>query len=815
MTDASPHGITLHGITYELAAAASEMKKRRDAEDDFYTFVQQAWHVIEGGKPFVGGWATEIMCQHLEEVYHGRIKRLLINIPPRMTKSTCVSVMFPIWCWIKNPALQFLTISYAEKFSRRDNVKARRLLKSDWFQRRWGDRIKLAEDQDTKERVDNMQGGYRVAAGMDGSITGEGGDCILLDDANNTRDNSQAALENAISVFTEVLPTRFNNFKEGTMVNVQQRTNEGDVSGWIKKNQPKDWVCLILPMEFEIDRRCVTVPIKSTSGKPWQDPRIEEGELLMPERVGPRELKILKTSLASEYACTPYEAPILMGDLSLKPIGEVRVGNEVIGWGLNESPVEKSSKYGRQHLKRAKVVDVFSSIKPIVRITLDSGEVIRCTPDHQWYVRWKSERGHLVYQPAAIGRGLCRVCPPRLDVLSPDEERDAGWLAGFFDGEGTVSMCAKQSGYRSSAAISFFQGAGRNKPLCDKLESVLLRFGFDFRIYEDMRPDKKNCDMYPYRHYAIRGLGLPAFQKFLHTIRPLKWRQRMMDGALGAKFIKGHEKVISIEPDGEGIVYSLKTETGNYVVWGLASKNCAGQLQQRPAPAAGGIIKKAWFKPWKSEFIPKCSYIIQGWDTASSARKEAAYSACLTMGIFKDDMGQPALILLGAWRKRVEFPELYETVQRMVKDYGWTTKDRKMRNGYKPDLVLVEEKSTGIPLIQTFNKAGAMLTAWRPDKYGDKIERVRRVTHILESGRVFVPMQAPDYTRPRNYAEVLINQAASFPNADSRDFVDCLSMILQRVINSGWIQHPMEKTAREEDTIEREYRSDSEGVAFY
>ena len=138
-----------------------------------------------------------------------------------------------------------------------------------------------------------------------------------------------------------------------------------------------------------------------------------------------------------------------------------------------------------------------------------------------------------------------------------------------------------------------------------------------------------------------------------------------------------------------------------------------------------------------------------------------------------------------------------------------------MRNGYRPDLVLVEEKSTGIPLIQTLNKAGGMLTPWRPDKYGDKIERVRRVTHILESGRVYVPMMAPDFKRMRNYADVLVNQAASFPNADSRDFVDVLSMILQRVINSGWIQHPMEKSARDEEETDRQYKADSEGVAFY
>ncbi len=727
--------------------------------------------------------------------------------------STCVSVLFPVWCWIKNPSEQMLTISYLERLAIRDNVKSRRLIKSDWFQKRWGERFKISADQDEKNRIDNMQGGYRVASGLDSGITGEGGSLLILDDPNNVKDQGDTALDNALDVYQNVLPTRYNDFKTGRFIVVQQRTSTRDISGYIEAHE-KEFVNLILPMEFEESRRCVTVPLKSTNGEVWQDPRQKEGDLLCPERIAEKELQRLKRALGNEYACTPYEAPILMGDLSLKPIGEIRVGDEVIGWALNDEPIEKSSKYGRQHLKRTKVIDVFSSVKPIVRITLDSGEVIRCTPDHKWYVRWKSDRGHLAYQPAAVGRGLCRICPPRLPILSPEDERDAGWLAGFFDGEGTVSMCGKEAGYRASAAISFFQGAGRNKPICDRLEAALKRFGFEFHIYEDMRSDKKNCDMYPYRHYKLKGIGLPVFQRFLHTIRQTKWRQRMMDGALGAKFIQGHEKVISIDPDGEDIVYSLKTETGNYVVWGLASKNCAGQLQQRPAPMEGGMIKRAWWKAWKEAQPPQINYTIQAWDTATSEKDTAAYSACLTFGMFKDDHEHDSLILLSAWRKKVEFPELYKAVQRMAKDYRATTEERPINPKYAPDLILVEEKSSGIQLIQTFNKTGISLVGWRPDKYGDKIERVRRVTHLLETGRVYVPYKSPDFIKPMQYADLLINQCALFPKGDGRDFVDCLSMVLQRCINSGWILHSMEQSAAQEDEWRREHY-ETEGKALY
>lgn len=793
--------------------ALIELKLRRQAEDDFYTFVQQAWHIIEPGAKFQGGWALKTICEHLEEVYYGRIKRLLINQPPRTGKSSLISVLFPVWVWIKNPTEQMMCVSYAEKLAVRDNIKSRRLIKSKWFQTRWP-HLKLTDDQDTKSYVENTLGGYRYVTGVDGSITGFGSNLLICDDLNSVRDASDVILESTLSFYTDVLPTRFNDFKTGRMIVVQQRMDEKDISGWIIGHQKKEFICLILPMEFEESRRCITVPLKSTNGEPWQDPRINEGDLLWPERFGQPELKLLKSALAGEYACTPYEAPILMADLSLKPIGEVRPGDEIIGWSLNGEPIEKSSKYGRQHLRKSRVIEVFSSIKPIVKITLDSGEIIRCTPDHKWYVRWKSDRGHLAYQPAEVGRGLCRVCPAKLQTLSPEEERDAGWLAGFFDGEGSVSMCGKEAGYRASASISFFQGAGRNKPLCDKLESILLRFGFEFHVYEDDRPDKKNCGMYPYRHYKIKSIGLPTFQKFLHTIQVEKWRQRMVDGALGAKFIRGHEKVISIEPDGEGTVYSLKTETGNYVVWGLASKNCAGQLQQRPSPMEGGMIKRAWWQPWREDAPPNIRFTIQAWDTAMSIKDKAAYSACLTFGIFKDDHQHDSLILLSAWRKRVEFPDLYKAVQRMAKDYRATSEDRPINPRFAPDLILVEEKASGVQLIQTLNKTGISLVGWRPDKYGDKVERVRRTTHLLETGRVYVPYKGPDFTKPRQYADFLITQAALFPKGDGADLVDCLTMILQRCINSGWILHSLEYESAQDQEWKREY-TQQESPALY
>ncbi len=757
---------------YNLEDVEKELLERRAAAKSLHEFVKQAWPWVEGGREFVDGIHIKIICEHLEALYRGEIRNLLVNIPPRFCKSTLVSVMFPAWVWIQNPSLQFLYVSYALNLSMRDSVRCRRVIESPWYQSRWGHIFQLAGDQSTKIRFDNTKLGYRIATSVDGTLTGEGGDFLICDDPNNIRDErSETSFDSAIEWFTQVFSTRMNDPKTGRKVVIQQRAGQNDISGHILANEKEDWVHVCLPFEFEPERKCKTIILPSTNGKVWEDPRTKRGELLWPQRQGPEELRLLKKALRSEYACTPYEAPVLMGDLSLKPIGEVQIGDEVIGWSFNDSPVEKSSAYVRQSLKRVKVVDVFSSIKPVVKVTLDSGEVIRCTPDHKWYVRWRKGRD-TAYLPAAIGRGLCRVCPPKLPELSPAEQRVAGWLAGFFDGEGTTSMCGKAAGYRASATISFFQGAGRNKPICERLEDSLRQLGFDFRIYEDPRLDKKNCDMFPYRHYAIRGLGLPTFQKFLHVVQPSKWRQRMMDGALSTKFIRGHEKVVSIEPDGEDTVYSLKTETGNYVVWGLASKNCAGQLQQRPAPAEGGIIKRGWFKLWPAgKPFPSFEYIIQSYDTAFTEKAANDPSACTTWGIFPSE-GRWNAMLLDCWEEWLDYPSLR---RKAVEDASSLYGDPP----HVVDMVLIENKASG-PILKTdMALAGLPVKLYNPGM-ADKVQRTHMISHLIQNGLVYLPESDKEERRGmvRTWVEPFLEQIAMFPNGKHDDMHDTMTQAL-------------------------------------
>jgi predicted phage terminase large subunit-like protein len=124
----------------------------------------------------------------------------------------------------------------------------------------------------------------------------------------------------------------------------------------------------------------------------------------------------------------------------------------------------------------------------------------------------------------------------------------------------------------------------------------------------------------------------------------------------------------------------------------------------------------------------------------------------------------------------------------------------KPKAGRRPDTVLVEAKANGQMLIRDLAKAGIIATPWNPDKYGDKIARVRLVTDLIENGRVWLPGQPPSYDIPRKFAEEFLDQCVAFPASDSRDMVDTMSMALMRLKVSGWVVNTDDPTVPTYDT---------------
>jgi predicted phage terminase large subunit-like protein len=198
------------------------------------------------------------------------------------------------------------------------------------------------------------------------------------------------------------------------------------------------------------------------------------------------------------------------------------------------------------------------------------------------------------------------------------------------------------------------------------------------------------------------------------------------------------------------------------------------QYQQQPTSDSSAIVKREWWKRWESERPPPCDYILQTWDTAFEKNTRADYSACTTWGIFynDEDNGQPNIILLNAFKARMEWIELKKTAFEHYKDW-------------EPDNILIEKKATGAPLIYEFRAMGIPAMEFSPGKGQDKISRLNAVSDLIASGKVWVP--------DTRWAEELVDEIASFPSGEHDDLVDATTLALARFRQGGFIRLPSDE----------------------
>jgi len=275
-----------------------------------HEFVVQAWHVLEPDVPFIDGIHVHAICDHLQAITENRLRNLIINVPPGHAKSLLTTVFWPAWTWIDHPESRWLFSSYREPLATRDSVKCRRLIESDWYQVRWGDRYQLADDQNQKQRFENDRTGYRVIVPMS-SGTGERADYVVVDDPHSVdQAESDAERSSAVEWWNGSMSTRLNDFATGHKVVIQQRLNEADLTGDLLLKGGYELLCL--PAEFEPDRQCST-----SIG--WRDSRTQPGQLLWPEKITQAHLDSLKVTLGSyRYAGQYQQRPSPTGGGMLK-----------------------------------------------------------------------------------------------------------------------------------------------------------------------------------------------------------------------------------------------------------------------------------------------------------------------------------------------------------------------------------------------------------------------------------------------------------------------------------------------------------------
>lgn len=249
-------------------------------------FLRRVWHIVDP-KPFVASWHIDCICDHLAYVAMGEIRNLMINIPPRLTKTATVSVAFPAWVWTDEPETQFLCGSYSDDLALAAARGHRRIVESEWYGSRYPE-VVLLGDENRVEKFANNHGGYRETISMRSATTGKGGDIKILDDPHDAvQVEHEAVRKQAVMWHDNAWRSRNNDPNTVRHVYVGQRTHDGDIFGHVLAKEQKRWVHLNLPMEYDGARRCVTYRNKGEGnyGKPiFKDPRTKPNALLCPER---------------------------------------------------------------------------------------------------------------------------------------------------------------------------------------------------------------------------------------------------------------------------------------------------------------------------------------------------------------------------------------------------------------------------------------------------------------------------------------------------------------------------------------------------
>jgi len=198
------------------------------------------------------------------------------------------------------------------------------------------------------------------------------------------------------------------------------------------------------------------------------------------------------------------------------------------------------------------------------------------------------------------------------------------------------------------------------------------------------------------------------------------------------------------------------------------------QYMQQPTLDSAAFIKRTHWRIWEKDDPPQCDFIIQSWDTAHETKTTSDYTACTTWGVWynEEEGDRPSLILLDAFKDRMEFPELKEVALRQYKEWD-------------PDSFLVEKKAAGAPLIQELRRMGIPVDEFTPSRGNDKIARVNAVSDLFASGAVW----APD----RRWAKDVIEEIVAFPVGENDDYVDTMTQALLRFRNGGFISLPTDE----------------------
>lgn len=257
------------------------------AEKNLADFVRGAWPILEPVTKLSWSWHLDLICEHLtlvrdnkfRDVFGEGVQGMIVNVPPRTMKSLLITVFFPAWVWLTQPARRFMSVSYSKDLATQHSVLRRNVMTSTWYQGFWRDRFKFAKDQNLKTQYENNERGTMFSTAMHATATGLGGDILIFDDPlNPDQALSETERESVNTRFDNTFRTRLNDYRKGIMIVVMQRLHELDLTGHLLTKEKERWIHLKLPATAEKEEKWIFPVTQKTVER-------EPGELLWSERL--------------------------------------------------------------------------------------------------------------------------------------------------------------------------------------------------------------------------------------------------------------------------------------------------------------------------------------------------------------------------------------------------------------------------------------------------------------------------------------------------------------------------------------------------
>ena len=760
----------------DMLAQYEQSVTRERAQTDFMAYVHEMW------PGFISGRHHKVMAKKFQEIAEGKLKRLIINMPPRHTKSEFASYLLPSWFLGKYPGKKIIQCSNTAELAVGFGRKVRNLVGSEQYAKIFPN-VSLRADSKAAGRWSTSHNGEYFAIGVGGTVTGKGADLLIIDDPHSEQE-AKLAMSNS-EVFDSVY--------------------EWYTSGPRQRLQPGGSIIIVMCMTGD-------TPVLMANGveKPLRD--VREGDYVATFDKG-----VLTTSRVNGWKSNGVDTVYKVQTQS----GKILRANE-----RHPFLVENNGVLEWTRLKHLQTGDLLVSLKDVAA---------------RQGLKQSQESVERACQETATTE---KIQTPRyilLDTTGNGKEKSAQNLVA--KSQSTVTAFALRT---ITKIIGHLVAEGSHRKNAEntvlKAVTVLLQSSMmpwlrsveTDVMYAVSRQQKKilvpigmgNCASTT----AMAQAGYEDY--FVTTATSLSGtpKQRKSQSQLHLISDFTTDQIVSITIDGQEEVFDVEIEkTENFIANGIVSHNTrwskkdltgrvlqsmidrdgekwevidfpailpSGNLlwpefwsyeeinalrvelpvskwnahyQQQPTSEEGALIKREWCKMWVGQTPPPCEFIIQSWDTAFTKNERSDYSACTTWGVFylNEDQDDANIILLDAVKKRMEFPELKAAAMQYYKEW-------------EPDACIVEAKAAGAPLVFELRKAGVPVSEYTPSRGNDKIARVNSVTDLFSSGKVWAPK-----TR---WAEEVIEEMAAFPNSDHDDLVDSATQALIRFRKGGFIK---------------------------